>query len=106
MTVAEHRQFEALHRALEEQFALQTAQLAALTQDGDGRERDGYDLDTHNALVASARQALAETTAALQRLADGTYGRCERCQADIPLERLEILPHARHCVPCQSKVAA
>jgi DnaK suppressor protein len=53
------------------------------------------------ALVDSSRQVLADTTEALKRMADGTYGVCERCRHDIPVERLEILPHARSCVPCQ-----
>lgn len=101
MTVAGHRQFDALQLILEQQFALHTEQLAELAKEKDVPAGDGYDLDTHVALLASTRQALADTTAALQRMADGTYGRCERCQVEIPLERLEILPHARFCVPCQ-----
>jgi RNA polymerase-binding transcription factor DksA len=38
---------------------------------------------------------------ALQRLADGTYGRCEDCEGAIPLARLEIVPYARRCAACQ-----
>jgi DnaK suppressor protein len=53
------------------------------------------------ALIASAREALADTARALRRMADGSYGTCERCAASIPLERLEILPHAHFRVPCQ-----
>lgn len=64
-------------------------------------DRGGYDADTFTALIASARQAVADTAQALRRMADGSYGTCELCTADIPLGRLEIMPHARFCVPCQ-----
>ncbi|MFB4317364.1 TraR/DksA family transcriptional regulator [Actinomadura sp. 21ATH] len=51
------------------------------------------------------REILKEIDGALQRVADGTYGRCERCAKDIPPGRLEILPHARFCVACQQRNA-
>ena len=47
-----------------------------------------------------ARQALAETDAALKRLAGGTFGRCEDCAADIPASRLRNLPETRYCPSC------
>ncbi|MBN2538111.1 TraR/DksA C4-type zinc finger protein [candidate division WOR-3 bacterium] len=37
---------------------------------------------------------------ALRRVADGTYGVCEKCGAPIPKARLEIVPHARFCMKC------
>jgi len=30
------------------------------------------------------------------------FGVCERCGQDIPFERLEVIPEARLCSPCQS----
>ncbi|WP_374536096.1 TraR/DksA family transcriptional regulator [Micromonospora aurantiaca (nom. illeg.)] len=36
-------------------------------------------------------------------MSEGTYGVCERCGQDIPTARLEILPSARFCVPCQQR---
>jgi DnaK suppressor protein len=41
-----------------------------------------------------------ETRDALQRIDDGTYGRCQQCAAPIPVERLNAIPHARTCVAC------
>ena len=40
--------------------------------------------------------------AALARLADGTFGRCERCSARIGEARLEARPTARLCIDCAS----
>lgn len=43
---------------------------------------------------------LAQTTAALARLAKGNYGVCERCGAPIPPRRLQIVPSALRCGEC------
>jgi RNA polymerase-binding transcription factor DksA len=93
---------ELLRDKLEEQFRRSTNQLAELTvhrrQPG-----GGDDPDTLAALIAAARQAVSDTAHALRRMTEGSYGTCERCTAEIPLQRLEILPHARFCVPCQRR---
>jgi RNA polymerase-binding transcription factor DksA len=39
--------------------------------------------------------------AALAKIAQGTYGKCEKCGKQIPLERLNIFPEAPFCVDCQ-----
>ncbi|MEN9643434.1 MAG: hypothetical protein RL238_103, partial [Actinomycetota bacterium] len=44
------------------------------------------DVAVHGQLV----QQLAAVEAALARLDDGTYGRCERCGNPIPDERMEV----------------
>jgi Prokaryotic dksA/traR C4-type zinc finger len=56
------------------------------------------------ALDRAARLLLAvdEIDAALDRIADGTYGVCVHCGADIPPERLEFRPYAAGCVACQA----
>ena len=87
-----------LQLELHQQFERQTDQLADLTGH---RGDDGSDPQTVASLKASTRQALADTTEALQRMNDGTYGRCQHCGQEIPVERLGILPSARYCVPCQ-----
>jgi RNA polymerase-binding protein DksA len=40
---------------------------------------------------------------ALARIDDGTYGRCERCGAEIEGERLEALPWATLCIEDKRK---
>ncbi|MEP9381945.1 TraR/DksA family transcriptional regulator [Nocardioides cheoyonin] len=51
-------------------------------------------------LVRDADAHLREVDAALARLADGTYGVCERCGSPIAPGRLEARPAARTCVAC------
>jgi RNA polymerase-binding transcription factor DksA len=43
---------------------------------------------------ARDREELAQVNRALQRIAQGTYGRSEVSGKPIPIERLEALPHA------------
>ena len=52
--------------------------------------------------LATARRALFEVDSALERLADGSYGRCGDCGGSIAPERLEVLPEARLCTPCKA----
>ena len=52
------------------------------------------------ALVRQARTHLREIDAALARVRDGSYGRCEGCGGVIAAERLEVRPAARTCVRC------
>ena len=98
------QQFEILEQQfqiLEEQFQRQTARLSELSICTQQLDRGGHDEETLVALIVSSREALADTAKALRRMAEGTYGTCERCAISIPVARLEILPHARFCAPCQ-----
>ena len=101
MTSALQDPIEVLGDVLEEQFRRHTDQLTELVVCSQQPDRGGHDGDILAALITSARQAVADSAHALRRMADGSYGGCERCTGAIPLERLEILPHARFCVPCQ-----
>jgi DnaK suppressor protein len=101
VTSTVHVPIELLRDTLEEQFQRHTDQLAELTVCSQEPDRGGYDDVTLAALITSARDAVADTAHALRRMADGSYGSCERCGGSIPPERLEILPHSRFCVPCQ-----
>ncbi|MEU5549946.1 MULTISPECIES: TraR/DksA C4-type zinc finger protein [unclassified Micromonospora] len=88
-----------LRATLTHEFEAQTARLTELTAD----TGDPAEALTNGALIAATRQSLEQITGALRRLANGSYGSCEKCGTTIPQERLEILPHARFCVPCQQK---
>ena len=55
------------------------------------------------ALSATARAAVEEIDAALERVKAGTYGICLRCGKNIPVARLEAVPHAALCIDCKSR---
>lgn len=96
-----HDPLDMLRQTLEDQFQRQTDQLGELTVRSRQPEHGGHDDKALAALIASCRQAIADTAGALRRMAEGTYGSCERCGFGIPAARLEIMPQARFCVPCQ-----
>jgi len=55
------------------------------------------------ALLAQAREHLAAIEAALRRLADGSYGVCERCGRPIGAARLAARPAATTCIACAAR---
>jgi RNA polymerase-binding transcription factor DksA len=94
----------ALRAALEEQLRFRTEQLAELAnaaRDGGALSVDDARYEVADVIRAGASVALSEIDDALERVRDGSYGSCEDCKGRIPLERLEILPMARHCMRCQ-----
>ena len=52
------------------------------------------------ALHDRARARHGAIGAALQRLADGTYGRCAGCGEHIPFGRLLVMPESERCIAC------
>jgi DnaK suppressor protein len=54
------------------------------------------------ALLEQTREHLGQVDAALRRLDDGDYGRCERCGKPIAAGRLEARPTATTCIKCAS----
>ncbi|GAA0523132.1 hypothetical protein Ade02nite_96520 [Paractinoplanes deccanensis] len=60
----------------------------------------GFERAQLTALLAAARERIAEVGDALRRLDEGTYGACERCGKPIGGERLEVRPFARRCMAC------
>jgi DnaK suppressor protein len=53
-------------------------------------------------LLSQGRAYLEELERAQRRIADGTYGVCEHCDAAIPRDRLAALPTARRCIQCRT----
>jgi RNA polymerase-binding protein DksA len=55
------------------------------------------------ALVIRESQELQTIEAALERIADGSYGVCTDCEGEIARARLKAYPMATRCVNCQEK---
>ena len=54
-------------------------------------------------LANNSRDLLLQVERALERLDDGTYGRCENCGNPIPKARLQAFPRATLCVTCKQR---
>jgi RNA polymerase-binding transcription factor DksA len=81
----------------------QLRQIAALPDRTDEpvQRRSAARTEVRVKLAASARMVLADVEAALDRLAEGRYGRCQLCRCAIDRDRLMIVPQARYCARCQ-----
>jgi len=55
------------------------------------------------AILTALDQTLRQIDVALGRLQSGRYGLCAACAEPIPLARLQAVPFATLCVPCQSR---
>ena len=51
-------------------------------------------------LLGSGEDILDQVEAAIHRIEDGGYGRCEDCGEEIPKSRLDAIPYAADCVQC------
>ena len=60
-----------------------------------------FDRELGTGLEEGAAQTLAQIQHALERIADGTYGTCERCGEPISRERLLARPAATLCIEDQ-----
>lgn len=60
--------------------------------------------EIYSRLAEVESRELARIQYALEKMEEGTYGKCEACNRNIPQARLEALPFATLCVDCQRKV--
>ena len=106
---------EGVHRLLDaEEHALRRVLRELHDAERDERPLDGVATGQHLADVASDMfereldlglieeytAGLCDVDAARRRLANGTYGLCERCRQPIGSSRLEAVPTARRCRTC------
>jgi DnaK suppressor protein len=77
---------------------------------GDGAGNDQADVgsttferDHEMSLANNARDMLAQTEHALQRIADGTFGVCESCAEPVGKMRLMAFPRATLCLSCKQR---
>jgi RNA polymerase-binding transcription factor DksA len=61
---------------------------------------DTFEQEMSASLLTNSRQLQTEVAAALDRLEQGTFGKCEQCGQDISEGRLQAVPYTRYCVEC------
>ena len=110
MTEAERRKFRGILEAKQaaltgslcsrDEIAIEKASdtLDAIQLAGE-REAAVRNLDRDSNMLRQIGQSIA-------RIADGSYGICQRCDDEISLKRIQALPWAVYCIRCQEKVDA
>lgn len=91
---------------LREQRGFRLRQLAELAHGAQGARAAMPGSEVSGVLEQAARHALAEIDLALDRLRSGRYGRCVDCGRAIGRDRLDVLPSAARCMPCQHRVGS
>ncbi|RLQ21333.1 TraR/DksA family transcriptional regulator [Seongchinamella sediminis] len=99
---------EQLKAELERRRADMQARLHSIKRDvtqehsGDSAEQaqERENDEVVDAIGNETRQSLRAIQVALDKIADGTYGECERCGGEIGDGRLQAIPEAVLCVRC------
>lgn len=76
-------------------------QLASEVPDPGDQSFANLSVDLGNAAVTRDLNELRAVELARKRMASGTYGECVSCGYPIPFERLQAMPTAERCAPCQ-----
>ena len=114
LTLHDLRLYRVELEALTDHLSGAAARLEAEATRPTGSEGTAADPPTHEPTATSTageeevaqttllteEQLLTEVRAALARLDDGAFGRCEKCGRAIPKSRLDAVPYARHCIRC------
>jgi RNA polymerase-binding transcription factor DksA len=59
---------------------------------------DNFEQEMAVSLLENQSQLLEQVRAALLRIPDGTFGRCQQCGKEIPSARLDAIPYTPYCV--------
>jgi DnaK suppressor protein len=62
-----------------------------------------FDQEFTLSLLGGEEDALDQVEAAIERIENGNYGKCDTCGVKIPKSRLEAIPYTAQCVRCASE---
>ena len=65
---------------------------------------DSVQDEINSQLAEVESRELSNIEAALEKMREGSYGKCEGCNDSIPLVRLQALPYATYCINCQQEM--
>ena len=72
-------------------------------QDIADKASNSYTKEFLFSLSNTERDMLAQVDEAIGRIDDRRYGMCVVCEDELDKKRLEAVPWAKRCVPCQEK---
>ena len=86
-------------RSLREQIPVHAPDV----RDAEEQSVDDFVQEVDLALMQMKSETLKKIDEAISRLEEGTYGRCDECDREIPAPRLRALPFAALCRDCQEE---
>ena len=107
MTTAELKTFEIVLQTRASELARSLAERNQILIERSANAFDGSllaaDRESSAQALAEIFQVLRQVESARDRIRDGTYGICVRCEEEIPLRRLQAIPWAAFCLWCQER---
>ena len=67
-------------------------------------DQDSGAVECNVATTQQQAEILLAVTEALDRVATGTFGLCQRCEGSIAPLRLEAIPYTPYCIRCAEKL--
>jgi RNA polymerase-binding transcription factor DksA len=64
---------------------------------------DNFEQEFTLGLMEAEGDTLGLIESALERIEDGSYGRCVQCEGTIPKARLNAIPYTPVCIKCAEK---
>lgn len=61
---------------------------------------DNFEQEFTLSLMETEEDTLSHIETALERIGDGSYGRCVQCEGPIAKARLEAIPYTPVCIKC------
>jgi DnaK suppressor protein len=94
-----------LSRAAELSRGLRERNTIVIEQAADAldKHRLAFEREMAGLQLGYGTRQLRQVEFALTRIANGTFGMCLGCERPIPSKRLNALPWAAYCVPCQQQ---
>ncbi len=113
MTSTELKNFAKALDAKEQELTRAVRNREGITVPDDGRHppdedtaRESTERDLEIRNLNEASKTLREVRAAKTRMEVGGFGVCVHCGKDISTKRLNAIPWAKHCTPCQENADA
>lgn len=104
----ERARLEQVHRGFDDEHLTDeseresVAELSGSDQHQADSGTETFEREKDLSILENVEAELADIEHALERLTDGTYGRCEACSRPIDEERLEAMPATRLCLQDQT----
>lgn len=70
---------------------------------GEHDQRPSESVDKEYAIEQAEEEIRRHIGAALKRIGEGSFGRCEDCGGEIPKQRLDAIPYTPYCVYCEKR---
>ncbi|MCL5104026.1 MAG: TraR/DksA C4-type zinc finger protein [Armatimonadetes bacterium] len=80
------------------------SELANYDQHPGDQGTETYERTKEFALDENFKGLIEQIDEALRKIDDGSYGRCDRCDAPINPDRLRAIPYATLCINCQEAI--